>query len=1403
MSGASNQLVVSLGLNSTDFQKKIKVINQKMKEFESEFKAAESAMSKFGNQQEKLGAKLTTLRNKFELSEKKVKEYRNELENVEKTVTKHKTAYDKLERTLQSQRKELQELEQTLGKGSEKYKELKQEIKDNEDALRRKANAIAEAEARVSRHNTALNKAQQEYNELQREIRETESALKNLKLQETANNLVKIGNVSKTVGSSLKSIGSNLTTSVTLPIVAFGAAASKTFSEYEAQVRRVNALSSSETMNMAERYDYLSEKTREFGRSTEWTALEVGQAYEYFAMAGKTVEEATAAMEPMLNLASIGMLDLGEAADIVTDTMTPFASELQKMGEKAKVSGKDFNEAEWMIDRFAATITNSNTNISLMGETLKYAAPTVASLGGKFEDLSLAIGTMANAGIKGSMAGTSLSTGLNRLVKPTKNSAEAMEKYGIELQKTEGGQVDLLATMEHLRDKLGKLSETERGRVVTTIFGQTAQKGWLAILNAEQKEWDKLKEAIQGADGATEEMMNEIKKSGAYGFKVMQSAISDLLIVVGDALAPALVSVAENITDLVTKISNWVTKMHETNPQLLETIGKLALFAAAAGPVLSILGSMSIGFGSLTQGLGGVIKGFLNFKGKLAETAATAAAGTSKFSILASTIGVSGPVLIGAGVAALVTLMTTIGNNENALSWLIDKWGAFGTAVSGVCEFVAGVVQLTFGNLLILIGGIGKAIVAFVTGKWREIDDIMRETGASMQTNTKEAWSNIKMESTRAIGDIRDMTERDMEGVKGAFEGALKTLPGLTRDNLNQTGEEFANLFKSANGNMLDLSDSTIKILRGTSDTMATLFSGIKGNMDLEEAKTQFISNMEALLRSGEISLDQLEREFKGAGDLIAKNMANSFERVKNETGQILTELGDIARDGLEPVANDITSIIDGMSGQTIETIRNMGTNWSTLFKGIGSDGSMSVLEMKNQILSNMEELGLNTPEKLEAFKSALVTELDNAKAAAKEKTNGTAEEISENMVPNGDSVANSTKTELDKNTTAVEQAAAEATEASAQGGKNVGKAFQEGVNNTENVNLNLSDKVNQAAEEAKTVGNQKGGEVITSMTNSMTTQLPQMDNVTKKISDRLSKIDNIRLGGVTKQLSEVNRWIGVCNSSAAKLRSALVNLTNLPFGNTTRGLSETNKWLGNVKISATSARAALINLTNLPFGNTTKGLSETNKWLDNVTKSAKTTANALKEIVKITYGSVTKGLSEINRWLNTIKSSAATARANLVSLGSVGFGGLISSLNSLNRALNSVKSTASSVKTAVNSVSAARPRSVEMPATISEYSEAPTFKMPRVDLTPYKMDYNKSTMSAFSPSVKVETQTIQDNSNKEILEAILGLVQVIGSQQINVGVNMNGKTLATATAPFIKTELNKIEKRTNRLAGK
>lgn len=110
---------------------------------------------------------------------------------------------------------------------------------------------------------------------------------------------------------------------------------------------------------------------------------------------GWDVEKSTSAMRPLLNLASIGMIDLGKATDIVTDTMTPFQEELERLGQKAKESGEEFNDAEYMVDIFAQTIRKSNTNVELMGETMKYAASVTAQSGASFEDMATSVGMMA------------------------------------------------------------------------------------------------------------------------------------------------------------------------------------------------------------------------------------------------------------------------------------------------------------------------------------------------------------------------------------------------------------------------------------------------------------------------------------------------------------------------------------------------------------------------------------------------------------------------------------------------------------------------------------------------------------------------------------------------------------------------------------------------------------------------------------------------------------------------------------------------------------------------------------------------------------------------------------------------------------------------------------------------
>ena len=187
-------------------------------------------------------------------------------------------------------------------------------------------------------------------------------------------------------------------------------------------------------------------------------------------------------IEGIMNLAAASGEDLATTSDIVTDALTAF-------GHTAEDSGR-------LADIMAAASSNANTNVSMMGETFKFAAPVAGALGISMEDTALAVGLMANAGIKATQAGTALRGGLTNLVKPSKQAADAMERYGIEIQKNDDGSVNLRATMEHLRSKFGELSETEQAAAAGAIFGKNAMSGWLAIINGSDEDFNKLADAI-------------------------------------------------------------------------------------------------------------------------------------------------------------------------------------------------------------------------------------------------------------------------------------------------------------------------------------------------------------------------------------------------------------------------------------------------------------------------------------------------------------------------------------------------------------------------------------------------------------------------------------------------------------------------------------------------------------------------------------------------------------------------------------------------------------------------------------------------------------------------------------------------------------------------------------------
>lgn len=252
--------------------------------------------------------------------------------------------------------------------------------------------------------------------------------------------------------------------------------------------------------------------------------------------------------------------------DIVTDGLTA-------MGLTAKDTNK-------YVDIMAATITNSNTSVELMGETMKYVGSVGGALGVEMSDLSLAIGLMGNASIKGSQAGTALRSGLTRLIKPPKAAATALKKYGIEIKKTKDGNLDLTGTINVLRDKLGGLDSITQGSALAMIFGQEAMAGWAAVVNASEQDFNKLAGAIEKSSGKAKDVA-DIKLSSLSGqFELLKSAVDDVKLSLGERLAPYTKDFVRWLTAKMPEIGDAVVKAVDTIttniPKVVEVLKNLA-----------------------------------------------------------------------------------------------------------------------------------------------------------------------------------------------------------------------------------------------------------------------------------------------------------------------------------------------------------------------------------------------------------------------------------------------------------------------------------------------------------------------------------------------------------------------------------------------------------------------------------------------------------------------------------------------------------------------------------------------------------------------------------------------------------------------------------------------------------
>lgn len=306
-------------------------------------------------------------------------------------------------------------------------------------------------------------------------------------------------NIRQVGADKLKGMGNNLmnsTVGMGLQMAAAGGIgfgmldAVNNFKSFEQQMRAVQAISGATT----EDFNKLSAAALESGKSTKFTATESGKALEYMAMAGWKTDEMIAALPGVMDLAASSGEDLAMVSDVVTDSMTSFHMSAAQSAQFADV--------------LAAASSNSNTNVGKMGYTFKYVAPLAGSLGYSIQDTAIAVGAMADAGIKGEQAGTSLRSLLANLAAPTGAAQKAMVDLGISLTDASGKMKPLRTLMGDLRTAFKGLTQEQKAQYAAALAGQDGMSGLLAIVDKDEGAFKKLTDAIDNSQGSAKKMAN-------------------------------------------------------------------------------------------------------------------------------------------------------------------------------------------------------------------------------------------------------------------------------------------------------------------------------------------------------------------------------------------------------------------------------------------------------------------------------------------------------------------------------------------------------------------------------------------------------------------------------------------------------------------------------------------------------------------------------------------------------------------------------------------------------------------------------------------------------------------------------------------------------------------------------
>lgn len=633
--------------------------------------------------------------------------------------------------------------------------------------------------------------SQEQYDGLQREIVETEQKLKALEEQanQSATALQKIaatGEKLQDVGGRIEGVGKKLMP-VSAAVTGIGVASVKTAADFESGMSKVVAISGAAGDDM----DALSKKAREMGAKTKFSASEAASAMEYMAMAGWKTEDMLSGIEGVMNLAAASGEDLAATSDIVTDALTAFGLTAQDSGHFADV--------------LAAASSNANTNVSMMGETFKYCAPIAGALGFSVEDTAEAIGLMANAGIKGSQAGTALRTIMNNLSGEVKICGENIGEVEIATTNADGSMRELSDILSDCRDAFAGLSESEKAAAAESLVGKNAMSGFLALMNAGEADINKLSDAIENCDGTAQKMADTMNDNLEGQLTILKSQLQELAISFGEILLPA-------IKKIVGGLQGFIDMLNSLPPGVKETIVTVGLIVAALGPVLIVVGKIITAVGTImtiVPKVVGVINGV--------KTA---------FAALNMTMLANPIVLIIAAIAALVAAFIYLWNtNEDFRQFWIDLWENVKEVAVAVWEVLKEFFTAAWEAIKGIAETVWNGIRDFFSGLWEGIKNIFStvvEAIKTIITTYFEVYRTIIMTVLNAIQAVFTTIWNAIKTVVTTVVNGIKTTITTVWNGIRNTVTSVMNVIKTC------VSSAFNAVWNGIKNTVSGIYNTIK-----------------------------------------------------------------------------------------------------------------------------------------------------------------------------------------------------------------------------------------------------------------------------------------------------------------------------------------------------------------------------------------------------------------------------------------------------------------------------------------------------------------------------------------------------------------------------------------------